>query len=293
MPTKDEMAAYLESYATEFELPVHSSTRVTRLGRKSDTYTVETDRGVIETDNVVVAMSSWQVPRVPDFADELDDNIVAMHSSDYRNPAQLQPGAALLVGLGNSGAEIAAEMARGRRTLISGTPTGEVPVDIDTPLGHVAVRLINRVVFHRILTDSTPMGRKMAKKKRHSAEPLVRTRTKELSAAGVETVARIIGVRDGLPVTADDEVLDVANVIWCTGYEPGNQWIELPIFDSRGDVRHERGVVPDQPGLFFVGIKFLYSVSSSQVHGVGRDAARIVGHVASRVTSQRPVTVRS
>jgi putative flavoprotein involved in K+ transport len=100
-------------------------------------------------------------------------------------------------------------------------------------------------------------------------------------------------VEDGLPVTIDGDRLDVSNVIWCTGYSPGFDWIDLPIFGEEGKVQHERGIVPDQPGLYFVGLKFLYSVSSAQIHGVGRDAARIVGHVASRVTSQRPVTVRS
>lgn len=84
-----------------------------------------------------------------------------------------------------------------------------------------------------------------------------------------------------------------SNVIWCTGYDPGFDWIDLSIFGDEGEVRHERGIVPDHPGLYFVGLKFLYSVSSAQIHGVGRDAARIVGLVASRVTSKRPVIVRS
>ncbi|MEX0796659.1 MAG: NAD(P)-binding domain-containing protein [Acidimicrobiia bacterium] len=287
-PTKEEMADYLESYATGFELPVHSSTRVTRLSREADTYMVETDRGTIGADNVVVAMSSWQVPRYPDFANDLSDDIVAIHSSAYRNPGQLQPGPVLLVGLGNSGAEIALELSSDHKTLISGTPPGEVPVDIGTRRGQVAAWFIGRVVFHRILTDSTPMGRKMARE--HRGEPLVRTRTKELRRAGVESVARIVGVEGGRPATVEGEALDVSNVIWCTGYDPGFDWIYLPIFSDEGRVQHQRGILPDQPGLYFVGLKFLYSVSSAQIHGVGRDAVRIVREVVARANSKQPVS---
>lgn len=287
MPTKDEMAEYLQSYAAEFELPVHTSTRVTRLGRSAAGYTVETNRGTIASDNVVVAMSSWQVPRVPEFAHDLADDIISLHSTEYKNPGQLQPGPVLVVGSGNSGAEIAVELARGHRTLISGTPPGEVPIDIGSRLGQIPAWFIARVVFHRILTDSTPMGRKMARE--HRGEPLVRTRTKELRKAGVEPVARITGVEGGLPVTSEGETLDVSNVIWCTGYDPGFDWIDLPIFDDKGDVQHQRGVVPDQPGLFFIGLKFLYSVSSAQIHGVGRDAKRIVEMVASKTPGRQPV----
>lgn len=285
-PTKDEMADYLESYANEFELPVHSSTLVTRVSRDGDAYTVETNRGTIEADNVVVAMSSWQVPQVPDFAADLNDDIVAIHSADYRNPGQLQPGPVLIVGSGNSGAEIAFELSRDHKTLISGTPPGEVPVDISTRRGQVAAWFIGRVVFHRILTDSTPMGRKMARENR--GEPLVRTRTKELRRAGVESIDRVVGVEGGRPVTAAGETLDVSNVIWCTGYDPGFDWIDLPVFGEDGRVQHQRGIMADYPGLYFVGLKFLYSVSSAQIQGVGRDAERIVGEVVARANSMHP-----
>ena len=287
MPTKDEMGDYLESYAQEFELPVQLSTRVTRLSRTGSGYSVETSRGIVQADHVVVAMSSWQVPSVPDFAADLSDEIVAIHSADYRNPDQLQPGAALVVGSGNSGAEIAIELARSHETLISGTPPGEVPVDIGTRRGQIAAWFIGRVMFHRVLTDSTPMGRRMAKK--HRGEPLVRTKTKHLRKAGVQFAERITDVEDGLPVTADGDRLNVANVIWCTGYDPGFDWIDLPVFGEDGKVQHERGVMPDHPGLYFVGLKFLYAVSSAQIQGVGRDAARIAERIAERSALGKPI----
>jgi putative flavoprotein involved in K+ transport len=289
-PTKDEMADYLESYAAEFDLPMYLRTRVTRLSDDGERFRVETNNGSTTADNVVVAMASWQVPSVPDYAADVGDDIVALHAADYRNTSQLQPGPVLVVGSGNSGAEIALELSGAHRTMVAGTPPGEVPINIASRLGTIPAWFIARVLFHRVLTDSTPMGRRMARK--HRGEPLVRTRTKELRRAGVESVARITGVEDGLPVTIDGDRLDVSNVIWCTGYSPGFDWIDLPIFDDEGKVQHKRGIVPDQPGLYFVGLKFLYSVSSAQIHGVGRDAARIVGEVAARVPSERPVPAR-
>ena len=77
-------------------------------------------------------------------------------------------------------------------------------------------------------------------------------------------------------------VLDVNNVVWSTGFQVGLSWIDLPIFGAAGEPEHEAGVVSKAPGLYFVGLHFLYSVSSTMVHGVGRDAARIANAVAAR-----------
>ena len=79
----------------------------------------------------------------------------------------------------------------------------------------------------------------------------------------------------------DGSALDVANVIWATGYTPGFSWIDLPVFGEREPL-HTRGVVPSQPGLYFVGLEFLYAVSSAMVHGVSRDAEYVARHIASR-----------
>jgi putative flavoprotein involved in K+ transport len=92
----------------------------------------------------------------------------------------------------------------------------------------------------------------------------------------------VAGVERGKPVLEDGRVLDVANVIWCTGFHPGFSWIDLPVVESDGEPRHTSGVVPGEPGLFFVGLHFLHAVSSTMVHGVGRDAQRIVRAIAAR-----------
>jgi len=281
-PTKDAMGDYLESYARHFQLPVRSGVRVERLSRLGDRFLVAAGDQQFEADNVVVAMAAWQRPRVPAFARELNPRIVQLHTFEYRNPSQLQPGGVLIVGAGNSGAEIALDVVHRHETWLSGPDTGHVPFRIEGLVARLLlVRLVLRVVFHRILTVKTPLGRKVRAKMLHRGEPLVRTKPQDLVAAGVKRVPRVGRVENGLPVLEDGRVLDVSNVIWCTGFNSGFSWIDLPVFDADGDAKHESGVVTSVPGLYFVGLKFLYAASSSAIHGVGRDAARIADRISA------------
>lgn len=281
-PTKDEMADYLEAYAKRFELPVRNGIRVERLSRRNGRFLAVTEGGEIEADNVVVAMSSYQEPVTPDFADDLDPSIRQLHSVDYRSPDQLQPGPVLLVGGGNSGSEIAMELASRHDVWMSGRDVGEIPFRPRGFLGQLfLVRLVLRVLFHRILTVRTPIGRKIRPKVLHKGGPLVRVKSRDLRRAGVERVPRTKGVEGGLPVLEDGRVLEPANVVWCTGFETGLDWIDLPS-QKGGGANHESGIVPEEPGLYFVGLFFLHAMSSEMIHGVGRDAERIVEAIAER-----------
>jgi len=284
-PTKDEMAAYLEAYAARFRLSVRTGVRVERLSRAGDRFVVTVAGGErLEADNVVVAMATFQRRRVPPFADGLDPAVVQLHSSDYRSPAQLREGGVLVVGAGNSGAEIALEVARaGHRTWMSGRDVGHIPFRIEGLAARLLLaRLVLRFVFHRVLTVATPIGRRVRPKVLFRGGPLIRVKPRDLAAAGVERAARVVGVRDGLPSLEGDRVLPVANVIWCTGFHPGFSWIDLPVFGPDGEPLHERGVVAREPGLFFVGLHFLYAMSSTMIHGVGRDAERVARAIAAR-----------
>ena len=289
-PRKDEMADYLESYAARFNLPVRTGVRVTRVTRIGDRYLVEADGLRIEADHVIVAMGSYQKPRVPECAGELDPCIVPMHSSDYRNLDQLRPGGVLIVGAGNSGAEIAIETVRGGHpTWVAGRDVGAVPFQLDSMIARLVLRrLLFRVLFHRVLTLSTPVGRKAQAKAEHGSTPLIRTKPNDLARAGVERVGRVTGVRDGRPVLADGRALDVTNVIWCTGYHPGFSWIDVPVWDDEGHPRHDRGVVRGEPGFYFVGLHWLYAMSSPMVHGVGRDADYVAAKIDERAKSAAP-----
>ena len=106
----------------------------------------------------------------------------------------------------------------------------------------------------------------------------------DLDRAGVERHdAKTVGVRDGRPVLADGTVLDVANVIWATGYRPDYSFVAAPIVGDDGWPIEERGVSPTVSGLYFLGVPFQYAFSSMLVAGAGRDADYVVEQVAKRV----------
>ena len=196
-----------------------------------------------------------------------------MHSSAYRNPSQLRDGGVLVVGAGNSGADISLDAVVSHPTWLSGPHRGHVPVDIDTWVArNVVFRGIRFFAVH-VLTLRTPMGRK-AKAKR--GVPGRHAGPRQAQAARGRRyrtrVPKTVGVTGGLPMLEDGRVLDVANVIWCTGYRHDLSWIELPIFGEDGELQHERGVVTSEPGLYFVGLFFQYSAASNVIPGVPSDA---------------------
>jgi putative flavoprotein involved in K+ transport len=253
------------------------------LSRDGDRYLVTSGEQTFEADNVVVASGVMQEPVVPSFAPELDPRIRQLHSSDYRNLSQLQEGRVLVVGASHSGAEIAYEAAAGHQTILSGPDTGQIPVSVETRRGRAGFRALF-FFGSRILTVDTPLGRKMRSRIRHGGAPLLRYRKKDLLAVGVERVlARTVGVQDGLPVLDDGRVLDVQNVVWCTGFRPNYSWIEVPLeIGEDGYPVQYRGVVKSAPGLYFVGMPFLHSFASMLIAGSVRDAERVATYIAAR-----------
>jgi putative flavoprotein involved in K+ transport len=290
-PTKDEMADYLEAYAAKFGIPVRTGTRVDSLSREGDRYVVTSGARRFVADNVVVAAGAHQFPKVPESAHKLAKSIVQLHSSEYRSPSQLKEGGVLIVGVGNSGAEIASEVARTHQTFIAGKPSAQLPFKHGPAMARYAMPVI-RFMGHHVLTMRTPIGRRVGPKLAMNATPLIRVKLKDLAAAGVEQVARVAGARDGRPVLEDRRVLDVNNVIWCTGFKEEFPWINLPIFGENGRPVHQRGVVTEQPGLYFMGLLFQFGVTSDVLPGVGRDAEYVAKHIASRSKNGRRVRSR-
>ncbi len=285
-PSKDAMADYLENYARTFELPVRSGMRVDDLTRGPDGagFIARCGDETFAARTVVVAMSNYQVPRIPVFAAELSPAIRQLNAGEYRGPDQLLPGRVLLVGAGNSAAEIAKELASGHQVTVAGPNTGEVPGSFTSFVSrHVVVHVLNRIVFTHVMSVNTPVGRRARPKVMSKGVPLIRVKSKDLARLGVQRAGRVTGVVDGKPVLDDGTVAEVENIVWCTGFTPGLDWIRMPVLDERGEPRHERGIASDVPGLYFVGLHFLTSMSSAMVHGVGRDAARIAALVRDGV----------
>ncbi len=287
------MADYLESYAAHFRLPVETGVKVDRLAIEGGRFVVTAGSRRFKSRNVVVAMANFQLPRRPKFARDLDAGIVQMHSHEYRNLSQLQDGAVLIVGAGNSGADIGMEVVQTRSTWMSGKESGHVPFPIEGALARYFLWGVVRFIGHHVLTVSTPIGRRLRPKLLSGGAPLIRIKPHDLVNAGIKRVPRVVGVRNGRPLLADGRTLDAKNVIWCTGYEPGFSWIDLPIFGEDGRPMHERGVVSRVPGLYFVGLHYLYAMTSATVVGVGRDAEHIARAIETAALARGSQDVRS
>lgn len=281
-PGKDEIADYLEAYAREFVLPVRTGVKVERLSKVADRFKVRCGNDTLFAENVVVATGAYHSPRIPPFARELGENIVQLHSKEYRNPTQIQEGGVLVVGAGNSGAEIAMELARRHQTWLSGRDTGQEPTRAGSLLDHLFTPIL-WFMATRVLTVQNRFGRKFRDHFFNPPRgiPLGRVRRQDFAAAGIERVPRMTGVRNGYPVLEDGRILSVSNVIWCTGFTPNYDWIDLSLPTHYGIPINDRGVVTTCPGLYFVGLPFIYSLSSALVGGVGRDAEHIVAHLDS------------
>lgn len=279
---KDEVGDYLERYAERFELPVRTATHVARLGREEGRFVLDVAGSAVrlEAESVVVATGAFQRPSIPALARELAPEIRQLHSSEYRNPFALPDGPVLVVGAGNSGAQIALELARYRKVWLAGRDTGHWPR-----------RVLGRDVFDwvwpfmQLTRRDAPLGRFVRRKSRDGGDPLIGIAERELRTGGVTRVGRVTEVRGGLPSCAGT-VLAPSAIVWCTGFGPDYGWIDLPVVAADGYPRHVRGASTDVPGLHFIGLRFQYRMNSALVGGVGADAEHVAAQVAQRVFAE-------
>jgi putative flavoprotein involved in K+ transport len=290
-PTGREMADFLEAYADRFAFPVMNGTLVESVRQAEDGgFDVLAGKQRIAADQVIVATGAFRNPRVPAVAFSLDPAIRQLHSSEYRNPSQLRDGPVLVVGLSHSGADIAFEVSRTHRTYLSGKAVGEFPIKTVDTRRALLGWFIMRFLATRVFTLGTVVGRRMAPHVRNGGAPLLRVRSADLRDAGVIRYdAKTTGVADGRPMLEDGQVLDVANVIWATGFRPDYRWIDVPgLVGDDGWPIGARGISPAASGLYFLGVPFQWAFASMNVFGVGRDAKYVVDHVADRATARGP-----
>jgi putative flavoprotein involved in K+ transport len=284
LPTKDEVAAYFKAYAARFHLPVRLGIKVTRVYREGPQYFLETSAGRFTAQQVVIAIGTYHAPKLPAFAKDLDASIVQLHSSQYRNPQQIQIGKVLVVGAGSSGGQIAVDLAQTHDVYLAGRDPGNAPrrflgLDIywwlyATGLGH--------------LRRNSWLGRKMARSLDRGGSHgggRVALSTRTILEAGVKWVPRVAGARNGLPVFDNGQVLDIQTIIWATGYRPDYHWIEGMPVNRAGYPVHTRGVVEGEPGLYVMGLVFQYRMNSHMVGGVGRDAEYLGKVIAERLAT--------
>jgi putative flavoprotein involved in K+ transport len=268
------VADYLRDYASELDLPVHTGMPVSRLARVGDRFVVETPAETLEAAQVVVATGAFQVPFVPALASALDPGVVQLHSSDYRNPSQLPDGPVLVVGGGNSGLQIALELAAERPVTVAvGERARMVP---QTVLGKDVFWWLTRAGLITRSADSR-LGRRM----RATGELVIGTRAADLSARGVAFCGRVTSTMGRHVGTADGGELTPASVVWATGFRCDWSWVDVPDAVVDGQVVHRRGVTP-VPGLCFLGLPWQHSRGSALLGFVGDDAAFISEHLRSR-----------
>ncbi|MFL4475833.1 flavin-containing monooxygenase [Paeniglutamicibacter sp. MACA_103] len=275
-PTAGAVSDYLKSYAAAFDMPIQTSTMANRLEVGADgEFSVHTNKGTFRASRVVVATGVHQAPKIPALASQISEDANQLHSSEYRNPAQIPDGPVAVVGFGTSGAQIACELAPSHKVSICGRPTPHVP----EALIRYAPALYWFLV-HRLLTRSTPAGRKVAQRIHSRGAPLIRVSTQEVASAGVASVGRIDAVRNGIMVSKDGSPIEASTIIWATGYRPDYSWIDGLRTDEHGYPFHRRGVSTDVPGLGFLGIPFQYGLTSGIIGGAGRDARYLARRLA-------------
>jgi putative flavoprotein involved in K+ transport len=273
-PTRDEVVDYLTSYASHLGLPVELNSRVSSVRKEADGYVVESDGGTYEADQVVVATGPFQVPRVPPVAQRLHADVVNFHSSEYRTPAALPPGPALVVGGGNTGFQIAAEVAASHEVHLSvgsrQTPLPQRFLGRDLFTFLEATGLMSKTVDSRI-------GRRLKDR-----ETLIGSRASALRREHGVTLRPRTTDASGTTVSFEDGTkMDVSSVIWATGFELDHSWVDVPgVFDDNGRVVHRRGVT-ESPGLYFLGLPWLHTRGSALLGWVRHDAKYLAEQIES------------
>jgi putative flavoprotein involved in K+ transport len=276
-PTKDEAATYLEQYVRQFDLPVQYGTKVEKLEQNGNGFTLTAGVNTFHAQNVIIATGAFQTPYVPTIAKLLDPEIFQIHSANYHKPSDVSGLNILVVGAGNSGAEIALELAKaGRNVWLAGRDVGRIPAD---KLGRILGGRPYWWFMRTVMTIRTPVGRRMRETVLTHGNPLIRASREEVAEAGVELVTRLMGAVNGKPQLESGRVLSADGVVWATGFRPDYNWVKLPVFDAAGRPQHQQGVVNDIPGLFFVGLHFQSGLTSSLMGGVGDDARYICEHI--------------
>ena len=271
-PTRDEVIEYLEEYAQRFELLIELDSPVRSLSASDGTFSVELDDGSIEADQVVVATGPFQVPRVPALAGRLAPEVFQSHSTGYRRPGDVPPGRVLVVGGGNTGFQIAKELSA----------THSVHLAIGSRQTPLPQKLLGRDLFWWLTklgllekTVDSRFGRRA-----RNRDTLIGSSPRELRRRyGVELKPRAVDASGRTVGFADGSRLDVDAVIWATGYRPDYSWVELPVFDEEGRLRHRRGVT-DVPGLYLVGLSWQHTRGSALLGWVKDDAEFVAAEIA-------------
>jgi putative flavoprotein involved in K+ transport len=278
-PGKDDVADFLQAYVERFELPVRLNTTVTRLSRSDNGgYLAETSTGPIRADQVVVATGPFQVPFTPAIANELDAELMQLHSASYQGPDDLPNGRMLVVGGANSGQQIALELSDARQVDIA---VGEkLPTLPQRPLGRDIWWWLTATRLARVPVSSR-LGQRLSQR-----DVVIGGGLRELRRHGVGVRPRVIGASGRTITFEGGESADYHGVVWATGFRIDHSWIDLPeVKDERGQVQHVRGVT-ESPGLYLLGMTWQYTRTSALLGWVSNDAAFLADQAAKQTPAR-------
>ncbi|MFY0758165.1 NAD(P)/FAD-dependent oxidoreductase [Metabacillus dongyingensis] len=276
-PTKDDVAEYLSLYVHTFSLPVQLNTVVEKLTQTKTTFMIKTNKEEIAAKMVVAATGPFQNPFIPEFSKMLSDQTYQVHSSSYKNPNQLKDGSVLVIGGGNSGAQIAVELAKER----------EVHLSVGSNIKFLPQNLLNKSIFwwfDKLGILSLTVQSKLGQLIKKQPDPIFGLELKSLIKKGAVTIIpRATSVINDHIAFSDGTNVKIQNVIWSTGFKSNYEWIDIPnLFNKEGFPLHQRGITPIE-GLYFLGLPWMYRRGSALLQGIGDDAEYIFSQIKSEL----------
>lgn len=272
-PSKNEMADYLEQYASCFDLPVKTNTLVIKVEKNEDIFIITTNKSKIQSRQVIIASGAFQKPFIPPIVirnGEIEP--FQIHSSSYDTPKQLKEGSVLVVGGGNSGAQIAVELAKDKRVTLA----------VSHPLKFLPLRFLGKSTFHWLdffgllyAGINTKKGKWFSKQ----SDPIFGYDLKKLIKENkIDVKPRVVKIKGNQAIFDDNNISSFENIIWSTGFIPDYNWIDINGAVKNGKPVHEKGISPVK-GLFFIGLPWQYQRGSALVCGVGKDAEFLIEHI--------------
>ncbi len=264
---KYEVADYLKKYVDKFDIPVEFNQKITCLKKGNKVFTLKSDTKEFTAKNVIIATGPFHKPFTPKCHTKISKDIIQIHSEHYKSPNQLQEGATLVVGAGDSGVQILNEVSETNKSVYFSGNTNIMSIPQEF-LGKTLWWWFSKIGFLTAHKYSW-IGKKLSK----GGQPVIGTDVKILfKKKNVTCVGRTLDANEETITFEKQEVNDIKNIVWATGFKPNFNWIDGIELDDDYYPKNYRGVSDNIEGLYFLGLPWLYTRGSATLGGVKKDA---------------------